>query len=45
MVVPGCQVFCSEKSENSESKTDFVIQLCEEVREDNTTTIVGWIIF
>jgi len=42
MVVAGARIYCSRKKSGSSSKTDLIIQHCEEVREDGTVTIVGY---
>lgn len=42
IVVPGAKVYCTAKKAGSSTKTDYVIQHCEEIREDNSKTIVGY---
>jgi hypothetical protein len=42
MVVAGARVYCSRKKSGSSSKTDLIIQHCEEVREDGSLTLVGY---
>jgi DNA-binding sugar fermentation-stimulating protein len=41
MIVPGATVYCTQNDESKATKTQFAIQLCEEIRERNERATVG----